>query len=194
MENSKKTYTIEEVMDMLEKEPSFAERVKDKMKYYCYKPVSAMKGLFTFLSNVRRFRKELWKYRSYDYSYSVTMFTRALTDLRDYIEQYGLENDVTKQKKVAAMTELIMLLESTCLENEAFCDAVDKLAAEKYGDEDKYAGIALAYRDIIDANKKRIAELLNGQSEECFEAAIKNNPDLTWEEWFDGSGIAGWWD
>lgn len=67
-------------------------------------------NLPNFIRNFWYFRKELWQFRSWDYSYNLMLFRRSLEKTANTIEVYGNEIDEPRLKKVAKMKRAIELL------------------------------------------------------------------------------------
>jgi biotin operon repressor len=63
-----------------------------------------------FLENIWFFRKELYKFRSWDYSYNLEMFRRSLEKTVNTIEFHGNEIDTSRLKKVEKIKRSIQLL------------------------------------------------------------------------------------
>ena len=63
-----------------------------------------------FLENIWFFRKELYKFRSWDYSYNLEMFRRSLEKTVNTIEFHGHEIDKSRIKKVEKINRTIQLI------------------------------------------------------------------------------------
>lgn len=150
-----------------------------------------------FWRNLFKFRKNIAKFRPWDYQYTIDMFTRSLEILRDNIEK-GPEIDLTRNKKVAKMNELIELLKTDIdsididsliddsLVGEARYKAIDDLYAKHFHDIFRLIEGEPA-DEFNERYKKIIAEYKekhNGEEPNPFDAA---------DEARDGSGIMTWW-
>ena len=161
-----------------------------------------------FFKTVWLFRKELYGYYEWDSSYPMNMFKRGLIILADSIEEHGHEVDEHRLKKVAKMRRAIALLEL-----HAIGDSIE-LAEKELGYE---CNIEHTFEDnepkeIQEANKKiydlstkieeetwvELFKILQGQDYKEFDTINDKRNDfkeqqLSYEEWFDGSGLKGWW-
>ena len=162
-----------------------------------------------FLENIWFFRKELWSFRSWDYTYNLQMFRRSLEKTANTIEFYGIEIDSSRLKKVEKIKRVIYLLDRIKTDN-YLSDAEKELGEIKnigWDERDDSPEEREHNRKVFDRaseietsefdelltilkgqNHKEYKSLYDSQSEED----IKKK-DL-WYEWFDGSGIKGWWD
>ena len=53
-----------------------------------------------FLKNIWYFRKELWRHRGYDYTFTLMIMRSSLEKICSYLEFYGHEVDEPRLKKV----------------------------------------------------------------------------------------------
>ena len=172
-----------------------------------------------FFKNVWFFRKELWQFRTWDYSFNLSLLKRSLEGLVDTIEFKGWEIDGPRMKKVAKMKRAIQIL-----------DNIDKhpyieMAEEKLGPLSKWdiefqpvSGNSELF-ELVDneseneKNHRRTVYDLSNQLEEqewnelwtiLRGQNIQEYKDLMnkkevkdgseWDEWYDGSGMTHWWD
>jgi hypothetical protein len=175
-----------------------------------------------FFENLWFFRKELWEFRSWDYGYNLQMFRRSLEKTVNTIEVYGNEVDESRMKKVEKMKRVIELLNH--VRSDSYIEMAEKELGEikhldwefedvpdkpgykqlvdKENDED-YAHNRKVYnraQEIEDQEWKELWKILEGQDNEEYRKLYdaqsdeeKHKKDL-WYEWFDGSGMKGWWD
>lgn len=179
-------------------------------------------GIPRFLKNVWRFRNNLFEFYDWDYSYNLSIFKRSLEITADYIENKGLELDVSKLKKVAKMRRVIHLLD-----NVRGDDNIEKAEKElgalflydwDFEDEPDYPGrsrlidnqteeqklhnskVFARAQEIEESEWNELWQILKGQNNNDFTSFAKKLKDSsddktdTWDKWFDGSGIRGWWD
>jgi hypothetical protein len=76
-----------------------------------------------FFRNIWSFRRELYRFRSWDYQFNQDLFSRSLELAADGMEKYGREVDETRLKKVAMMRRAAALLRNR--EDEIY-EIVDK--------------------------------------------------------------------
>jgi hypothetical protein len=147
-----------------------------------------------FFKNLKRFWKQLWKFRTWDYFYCITLFADSLEWLANEIEG-GHEEKRSAGKKVAAIRELVSLLKKT-------------VADDEYGMMDKYwdnenttftIPIDKYVEKVAKERKKtlnRINRIIAGQDRKVFENIDRSRKDGydKYVEVFDGTGFEGWWD
>lgn len=163
-----------------------------------------------FLRNLRRFRKALWQYRTYD-PHGIYVFNNiGLTEMANYIEKYGLEIDEPRLKKVAKMRRAAEIyknfMEDTFIEQaEAelgeliiypfeFEPVPDKeemfQLVEKENEEEKAHNRKVfdRTREIEEEQWAELYQILKGQDYSKFDK------EIDWYKQFDGTGLRGWWD
>jgi hypothetical protein len=88
------------------------------------------RGIPTFFGNIWRFRKELYSHQWWDYRYTLEMLHRSLTIMVDKLENDGIEEDVSRGKKVAKIKRAIQLLDNRLKDN--YIDQAEKELGELY--------------------------------------------------------------
>jgi hypothetical protein len=175
-----------------------------------------------FFKNVWTFRKALWSHYWFDHHGTLKFLEIGLTNISDTIEKYGNEIDGPRLKKVAAMRRAIELIKNynednyiTMAEKELgdlvhhdweFEPVEDKPGysrlIDKDTDEEKIHNRKVfdRAREIEEQEWNELFKILKGQDHkeyrELYDAQTeeeKKEREL-WNEWFDGSGIKGWWD
>jgi hypothetical protein len=160
------------------------------------------------IKNIIFFWRVIWSFRSWDSTFQLRILKRSLEPLRDRM-QNGNEVDETRLKKVAAITRLIYLLEY-CSEDKYIDLAEEELGYEvdttylfnEEPDEVKEANrkIFELSRKLEEEHWKEIFKIMEGQDVEEFRKIYDALDDETkkrhdvWTEWFDGTGMKGWWD
>lgn len=175
-----------------------------------------------YFSNLKLFQPMIKSWHSWDYQYQVDLFVFGLKQLANTMEYYGNEEEKSRNKKIAAIKELIAEIKRD------YEDEVDKHFTRdaylekivKYSD----GSVAFKYKDdeIITKAKERhanalkkarkayynkIFKLILGQDNDKLNQIIKEKYESLSEEekknfdsydayveLFDGSGIEGWWD
>ena len=158
------------------------------------------------------FRKALWNYRWYGGHHSVFPFMAdAIKDIHTNVEKRGIEEWVSKGKKVEAMKRLVYLLDM--FNQETFIEEAEKELGMQYiyrdftfqqkednpelylmipgttDEEDNHNGVILKRsHEIQKKSWKELIHLIDGQDYSKFS---KKSEFL---DQFDGSGIRGWWD
>lgn len=149
-----------------------------------------------FWKNLKSFHKSLTKFRPWDSQYTIDMFTRSLEILRNEINK-GPEINLTRNKKVAKMDELIALLKIR----------IDDIDIEQIDPNLKGEERYKAIDDLYAEHFHKIFRLIEGTSNEEFDKRYKKiveeykekhngeepNPFDAADEAQDGSGIMTWW-
>lgn len=163
-----------------------------------------------FFENVWYFRKELWRFRSWDYTFNLMMLSRSLEKTAHTLEFHGWEIEETKNKKVEKIKRVIEIIKS--LEESNYIKRAEDQIGELRGvefwedkedtpedkehnkkvfdlstkiEEDEWEELFTILRG---QNHKEYIKMMQTQSEE-----EKWKTDL-WTKWFDGSGMKHWWD
>lgn len=164
-----------------------------------------------FLENLWYFRKELWSFRSWDYTFNLRLLSRSLEKTVNTLEFHGSEIDITRMKKVVKIKRVIEIIKNIN-EGNYISKAENELGELKNSDwlwnniedtdEEREHN-----RKVFDlSNKIEIDEwnelwrILEGQNHDEFKKIYESTPDEEkhnqdlWNNWFDGSGIKHWWD
>lgn len=167
------------------------------------------RGIPNFVKNVWFFRKELWNFRGWDYSYNLQLFARSLESTSNLLEFHGYENEKTKNKKVAKIKRVIYLLHRIRTD-QYISDAEKELGELKNTDffsredtnEEREHNRKVFDRatELENMEYEELWKILKGQDKKEFDEIYKNLSDEEkmnfdhWENWYDGSGIKNWWD
>ena len=167
------------------------ESIKDFVVFYIWDPIDLFfYNVKWFFKNLFNFRHILWEYRNWDYAYVRDLQIFGLKNLVKCLE-HGHEEEVSRNKKIDRINELIKLLEHN------FDSTIDIIEYEK----------------IRPKRNKRIFEIMNGQNEkklakrvdekraelkekdpQKYEEYEKQGFYQLWVEEFDGTGCESWWD
>ena len=156
-----------------------------------------IRRFFDSLYNFWYFRKEIWNFRAWDYSFQLRLWRKSLVPLRDCLVN-GYEVHVPRMAKVAAIQEAIELIDAILadeyIENAEgqlginFLDTTEASEARKVVE---YAN-ELAQKDW-----QRLWRIFEGQNWNEYIMLQDRNLNLDkdlWAEWFDGTDLRGWWD
>lgn len=157
------------------------------------------------IKNFWRFRKELWRFRDWDYIYTLSLFRKGLEQMVVAIER-GYEEEVSRGKKVEKMKRVIELINH--IENDTFIEQAEKeLGYEMNHDywmksepeEITKANRAISHKSwgIEESEWRELWEIIKGKEMEAFKIPEGTSCDDVYEEHqkiFDGSGLKGWWD
>lgn len=180
--------------------------------------------LWHFLSNIWRFRRELWNHSWWDYRFTLEMMYRSISIMEKGMHN-GLEIPETRYKKIQKMQRLLELLDNQ------MNDKYIELAEKELGYEMVMKGFEFEEIDKTDSNGEKLYQLVDNETDEEKELNQKifhksreleeeqwkeiweilkgqehteyvnmvQQKDITdkethWNDWFDGSGLRGWWD
>lgn len=183
-----------------------------------------------FISNIWKFRRELWEHRWWDYTFPLQMLYRSVSIMERGMHN-GLEVEETRNKKIQKMQRLLELLDNKI--NDRYIelaerdlgyemilkpfefeeiDNVDENGEKLYRmvdvetDEEKKLNQKIfdRSREIEETQWKEIWRILEGQDIGDYNNQMldilqnkkvnSTNRKSEWNDWFDGTGLRGWWD
>jgi hypothetical protein len=171
-----------------------------------------------FVKNIWRFRKALNRHYWWDHHGALQFMEISLTHISDNLEKRGLEVDGPRLKKVAKMRRAVELIKNYNQDNyiemaEAelgeiihhdweFEEVPDKPGfsqlIDKDTDDEKEHNrkVFSRAREIEEAEWTELWTILQGQNRTQFTMFQdkSTDKDSAWDNWFDGSGMKGWWD
>jgi hypothetical protein len=158
--------------------------------------------------NIFFFWKVIWRYRDWDSSFQLQILKRSLEPLAKRLEK-GNEVDISRLKKVDKIYRAIEILDH--ITNDSYIELAEKELGYQtdtthiFSDEPRE--INEANRKIFDLSHSieekewiELFEILKGQDREKYKKIIdsltkeERKSEDVWDNWFDGSGIRGWWD
>jgi hypothetical protein len=174
-----------------------------------------------FFENLWFFRKSLWEFRSWDYSFNLQMLGRSLEKTVNTIEYHGHEVDDSRMKKVQKMKRVIELLGH--LRSDSYIEMAEKELGkikdidwdfEEVKDNPDYFQLIEPNSEEKEHNRnvynradeiekeewKEIWRILEGQDHSEYVKLVESTSDEDrrktdlWYKWFDGSGAKHWWD
>jgi len=197
------------------------ERMINRQKWYWKTWDFLRYDMPRFFRNLWMFRKDLYNYRWYSGQNAVLPFMKtALTDMADKIDKRGWEVEHSKSKKLDKMRRAAYLMERFIEEDflelaekelgEVICHGFNfepvpdkpgySRMVDKETDEEKEhnSNVFARSREIEDQMWAELWTILKGQEYSDFDkikgdAKMKEQDDL-YNNWFDGSGLRGWWD
>ena len=176
-----------------------------------------------FVKNVWRFRKALANHYWWDHHGTVMFMETALTHMADNLEKRVMEVDESRLKKVSKMRRAIEIIknynESNYIEmaeaelgpiyhhewefepvpdKPGYSQLVDNETPEEKRHNRKVYNRA---REIEEQEWKELFTILHGQNHKEYSKLFKkarkegmrDDRDL-WNNWFNGTGLKGWWD
>jgi hypothetical protein len=201
---------------------SFGKSIK-KMIWHQH-PVYKFYELFRykipmFFKNLWFFRKELFEYRKWDYTFNLGLLRRSLEGTVDYIDFKGWEIDSSRLKKVAKMRRAIEILNN--IESHTYIEMAETKLGKLDSFEIEFERVSETpelyqlienetesqkkhRRSVYDLSEQlekdewnELWTILRGQDRNEYNTfldskEVKNG--FEWDEWFDGSGMDNWWD
>ena len=169
-----------------------------------------------FIRNVWYFRSELSRFEWWDYTYTLDMFSRCLKSMSDNLEIRGIEIDEPRMKKVAKMRRAIEIIEhmrgiyhieqAEKEMGELIINPIEWVPSETHPDsfemihhdtEEQRAHNKAVYNRahaLEEMEWNELWEIMRGQNHDEYKKLSKKNKNFNWNDWFDGSGLRGWWD
>jgi hypothetical protein len=158
-----------------------------------------------FFKNIWRFRKELAQHEWWDYRYTLEMLYRSLSIMVVKLEKDGIEEDVSRGKKVVKIKRALELLKHKLDD-----DYTERIEAE-YGElilhdwefeevPDKPGFSRLVDNDTPAERKhnrmifKEAHKLEDKEWIELWNILKGTKYSKTWGDAFDGTDMRGWWD
>jgi len=199
--------------------PSFFKSLK-KMRLrsaWWYKTYDYLRyDLPNFFKNVWRFRKALTNHRWWDYRGTLEFMETSLTHMADGLETRGNEVEISRLKKVVKIRRAAEIIHNIqegdyisraedelgpLPETGSMADLLAILSREDTPEEKVHR--SKVYDRASEIEEKEWEELWNifkGQNHTAYVMLMdrltkeeKREKDV-WNEWFDGSGMRGWWD
>jgi len=199
---------------------SFSKSIKRLIRHqtWWYQTYSLFRhDLPRFFKNIWTFRKALWSHYWFDHHGTLKFLEIGLTNISDTVEKHGHEVDESRLKKVAKMRRAIELIKNynesnyiemaeselgpLVLHDWEFEDVEDKPNYSRLLDNDTEEEKAHNRKvferahEIEEKEWKELFEILKGQRHTEYQMFLDKSEDKenAWDNWFDGSGIRGWW-
>lgn len=153
------------------------------IKYYCWNvPSEWYYNVKWFFGNLWRFRKILWKYRTWDFAYCAELFADSL-DWLAYQIKNGHEVQKSANRKAKAIRETAKLFRYL-VDDSDFDTWNEKEGKYKMSGDKLEQTIKKRKNNTID----KISHNLKGQD-------LTSMPyTKEWYKEFNGTGYEGWWD
>lgn len=170
----------------------------------CYKIPS-------FFRNLWFFRKEIWEFRGWDYTFNLRLLSRSLQKTAYVMEYHGHEVEISRMKKVEKIKRAIEILNS--INESVYIDKAENELGELRNldgwsmdredtqeEKDHNGSVFKLAKEIEDNEWNELWDILRGQNHQEYLDLMnilsdeeKEKRDV-WNEWHDGSGMKGWWD
>ena len=200
---------------------SFSKSIKRLIRHntWWYKTYSLFRyDLPRFFKNIWKFRKGLWNHYWFDHHGTLRFLEIGLTDMADRIEKDGMEVDSSRLKKVAKMRRAVELIKNYNEDN--YIEMAEKELGEIVLHEWEFEDVEgkPGYSRLVDNDTEEEKEhsrkvferaheieenewnelftILKGRPSPEFQMFLdkSENKESAWDNWFDGSGMRGWWD
>ena len=175
-------------------------------------------GIPNFFKNIYRFRKELYNHQGWDYTYTLQMIHRSLIIMRDNLKTNGIEEPISRAKKINKIQRAIKLIDNRL--NDNYIDQAERELGELYSNPWEFEPTEDGNYRLIDNDTKNekahnvrvfklsstiddrewreLWNIFKGQSILDYKKHLKTIPKEEqgdeWNNWFNGSDMRGWWD
>jgi hypothetical protein len=178
------------------------------------------RGIPRFITNVYKFRKELYDHAWWDYRYTLEMLHRSLVIMEKKMHD-GIEVPESRDKKIVKMQRAIEILKSKI--DDDYVDRIESKLGQKIvyrpfefeptedglyrmidndtPAEQKYMRkVFKQARELEEVEWKELWKIFEGQDIKGYRKLLKGKtPEEimkqdVWNDWFDGSDMRGWWD
>jgi hypothetical protein len=156
-----------------------------------------IRQFFISLGNFWYFRKEIWNFRGWDYTFQLKLWRKSLIPLRDSILN-GYEVRDTRMMKVEAIQEAIDLLDRII--DDEYIDIAELELGINFSDAipaSEAMQVINRSKELAERDWKRLWRIFEGQNHNEYVMLLDRNSDPKqdiWAQWFDGSDLRGWWD
>lgn len=154
-----------------------------------------------FILNIWFFRKELYRFRTWDSSYNISLFRRSLEATLKSIE-FGLEEENSRMKKVKAINRAIELMKH--FEEDKYLELAEEKLNYKFDIDFVKDGNNGGYKFTTNGDSKKDKEVMylsyKIEIDEWIELweiikGIEYSKDIDdWDKEYDGSNLKRWWD
>jgi len=152
-----------------------------------------------FFKNIYLFRKELYKHRWWDYTFTLMILKKSLEIQVNGMEKKGWEEKETLDKKIIKMKRVIEILENKKVD--LYVDLAEQQLGPLYDwdflennpKEEELAHNKKVYtlaQEIEKKDWKELWQILQGPDYDSYDS----KKDGDFNAWYDGSGITAWWD
>jgi len=165
----------------------------------------------SFFKNLWYFKKELWQFRGWDYSFNLRLLSRSLEKTAYVIEHHGQEVEIYRMRKVNKIKRVVEILES--IRESVYIDRAEKELGEiknldgwrmdrvdTQEERQHNRKVFELARKIEDEEWNELWDILKGQNHQEYVDLMNSLSDEEkekkdfWNDWYDGSGMKGWWD
>ena len=212
-------------MEILPHELTTTKKMKQSFykKYLEYSWLDAFYSFFRYeltnlFKNIWLFRKDLWKFRWYDYGYTLNILQTSLEAMEKGMHN-GYEVPESRNKKIAKMQRSIQILNNIKTTN--YYELAENELHLKYtyvpfdfeplkNNPEYFKLVSKESKEVKETNRKisdrareieqsewnELWDIFKGRDiNEYIKLRKENEKDNgLYDNWFDGSGMLGWWD
>jgi hypothetical protein len=156
-----------------------------------------IREFFVGLRNFWYFRKEIWNFRGWDYTFQLRLWRKSLIPLRDSILN-GYEVRDTRLMKVEAIQEAIDLMDRII--DDVYMDIAEAELGIEFSENNSATEamkVITRANELAERDWKRLWRIFQGQNHNEYVMLLDRvsdpNQDI-WAQWFDGTDMKGWWD
>ena len=156
-----------------------------------------IREFFVGLRNFWYFRKEIWNFRGWDYTFQLRLWRKSLIPLRDSILN-GYEVRDTRLMKVEAIQEAIDLMDRII--DDVYMDIAEAELGIEFSENNSATEamkVITRANELAERDWKRLWRIFQGQNHNEYVMLLDRvsdpNQDI-WAQWFDGTDLRGWWD
>lgn len=165
-----------------------------------YKTYSTIRyDLPSFFKNIWTFRKALWSYRWWDYNFMLHFMETNLHDMATKMERHGIEVESSRIKKVDKMLRAANIINN--IRNSNYIERAENELGKLQNLGEWLKGIEDTPEQKSHNEKvfDRAHELEEQEWNELWQIFkgqdySKFKKKQSWDDFFDGSGMKGWWD
>ena len=156
-----------------------------------------IRQFFKGFHNFWYFRKEIWNFRDWDYTFQLRLWRKSLVPLRDCILT-GVEVPEHRMKKVVAIQEAITLLDRIL--DDVYLEEAEQRLGIDFSDNipaSEAMKVINLSQELATRDWKRLWRIFEGQNHAEYVMLLDRKSDPgedVWAQWFDGTDLRGWWE
>lgn len=151
-----------------------------------------------FFYNAFKFRKELAEHSWWDYHFTLLMLKRSLIIMKDGLQSKGNEVIEQRKLKIEKISRVIQIIDNieqsnyitmAELELGELKSSADFFLNETPEEKEHNSNVFKRSSEIEKEEWDELWNIIKGKSREDFLSG-----KMTYDDWFDGSDMRGWWD
>lgn len=179
------------------------------------------KVYYAITKDIPRFVKAAWKHRMnawnafpWESGSSLRFMKTHLEEVAIYLEKYGHEVEDSRNKKIEKIRRAIELIDHYL--EDSYIELAEKQLGKEVTTKLNFVPVGNGLYEMEDADTEQekldnseifdlarkleidewmeLFAILRGQDFTLFDKAKETDPNINWNDWFDGSGMNTWWD